>query len=460
LANRLTKALNKQALQAAGQQLPNQPLQMTGNGDSALKRSNITHTANDAPWSVTASRLEIVPVNQLDSLVNLVREQKKRYYIAVYDSNPNAIEPPMGQGFLYEKNGQVFFESLPNRTIENIDEAGGLTQLKWGDPIVYVKANPNGDIYSNNAFISALRGTFGKTIVIESNWKNPLLGPPYDDLKNFFARPISEQTAIKQDLEREQLRQLWDRLQSRLKDVGSLPLEHPAQKRLDRVRQEIDELRMAHSTTIGVSDGKLAARNWQVAENKIQEWVLAKEDLSLERILEINKIIGENLLPFENNGTKIAYAAIEAGAKFGRLREIVVGTGNFNYIHPSDVPEAMQDFLAWYKKNEKLLPPEWLAIEAYQRLISIHPFSDGNGRTCRLIANWILRRHGLPAVALDEKNLALFPARGDSNLPPDYPRQIILDGIRKSVRLYEWALEPWTDKDQLIHIEPQRGPQP
>jgi hypothetical protein len=42
LANRLTKALNKQALQAAGQQLPNQPLQMTGNGSSGTNRGNST----------------------------------------------------------------------------------------------------------------------------------------------------------------------------------------------------------------------------------------------------------------------------------------------------------------------------------------------------------------------------------------------------------------------------------
>jgi Fic family protein len=35
-----------------------------------------------------------------------------------------------------------------------------------------------------------------------------------------------------------------------------------------------------------------------------------------------------------------------------------------------------------------------LAAEMHERLVTIHPFVDGNGRTSRLIMNLILLKHG------------------------------------------------------------------
>ncbi|HTV29820.1 MAG TPA: Fic family protein, partial [Xanthobacteraceae bacterium] len=37
---------------------------------------------------------------------------------------------------------------------------------------------------------------------------------------------------------------------------------------------------------------------------------------------------------------------------------------------------------------------------AHRRLVEIHPFNDGNGRTARLLMNLILIRGGYPAVAV------------------------------------------------------------
>lgn len=38
--------------------------------------------------------------------------------------------------------------------------------------------------------------------------------------------------------------------------------------------------------------------------------------------------------------------------------------------------------------------PVVLAAEMHERLVAIHPFIDGNGRTARLVMNLILLRHG------------------------------------------------------------------
>ena len=38
--------------------------------------------------------------------------------------------------------------------------------------------------------------------------------------------------------------------------------------------------------------------------------------------------------------------------------------------------------------------PVLLAAEMHERLVTIHPFIDGNGRTSRLVMNLILLQHG------------------------------------------------------------------
>lgn len=58
----------------------------------------------------------------------------------------------------------------------------------------------------------------------------------------------------------------------------------------------------------------------------------------------------------------------------------------------------------------------------HHRLTKIHPFEDGNGRTCRLLYNWILKIKGLPPVyieAADKKRYitALTEADKDNLIP-------------------------------------------
>jgi Fic family protein len=52
-----------------------------------------------------------------------------------------------------------------------------------------------------------------------------------------------------------------------------------------------------------------------------------------------------------------------------------------------------------------------LAFEAHQRLVSIHPFNDGNGRTSRLLMNYVQRYHGQPlTIVFREDRQTYFAA--------------------------------------------------
>ena len=60
----------------------------------------------------------------------------------------------------------------------------------------------------------------------------------------------------------------------------------------------------------------------------------------------------------------------------------------------------MGDFAAWLRAAPAT--PE-TAFTAHRRLVDIHPFNDGNGRTARLLMNLVLIKGGFPPVAVRQK---------------------------------------------------------
>ena len=74
----------------------------------------------------------------------------------------------------------------------------------------------------------------------------------------------------------------------------------------------------------------------------------------------------------------------------------------FRFASPEETPAQMHDLLNWYreKSNDKTTNPLILAAEFHYRFIRIHPFDDGNGRTARMLMNFILMQHGYPPVII------------------------------------------------------------
>ncbi|WP_310428257.1 Fic family protein, partial [Chamaesiphon sp. VAR_48_metabat_135_sub] len=81
----------------------------------------------------------------------------------------------------------------------------------------------------------------------------------------------------------------------------------------------------------------------------------------------------------------------------GAYRSFNVMAAGSNYRYPDAimVPELMQEFGKWLHSNPTLHPVE-IATEIHYRLVTIHPFQDGNGRTARLLMNLSLLRSGYP----------------------------------------------------------------
>jgi Fic family protein len=60
----------------------------------------------------------------------------------------------------------------------------------------------------------------------------------------------------------------------------------------------------------------------------------------------------------------------------------------------------MQAWESWFHQAGGELHPVALAALAHHKLVAIHPFIDGNGRTARLVMNLILIRSGYPPTVI------------------------------------------------------------
>lgn len=80
----------------------------------------------------------------------------------------------------------------------------------------------------------------------------------------------------------------------------------------------------------------------------------------------------------------------------GRYRKVQVMIKGSSHMPPQPylVAKQMEDYFIWMDQQKNKLHPVVLAAELHERLVTIHPFIDGNGRTSRLIMNFILLQHG------------------------------------------------------------------
>ncbi|TZF83252.1 Fic family protein [Pedobacter sp. BS3] len=86
----------------------------------------------------------------------------------------------------------------------------------------------------------------------------------------------------------------------------------------------------------------------------------------------------------------------------GKYRDVQVLISGSEFVPPQPflVPKQMEDYFRFYNEQKDSLHPVELSAELHERLVTIHPFIDGNGRTARLIMNLILIRNGYPIAIL------------------------------------------------------------
>lgn len=173
----------------------------------------------------------------------------------------------------------------------------------------------------------------------------------------------------------------------------------------------------------------LEAINHAQAIDFIKELANKKQaELALDDILAIHKIVLQKIDDLHA----------------GRFREVMVRVVGSSTIFPNaaKVPFLMVDFMTWLQGATE--HPVIIAALAHYKLVTIHPFVDGNGRTARLLMNLLLLQHGYPiAIIKKEKRAeyiaAIEYARQKDDMTAFYA--VIIDAVEYVLDAYLEAVE-------------------
>ncbi len=87
-----------------------------------------------------------------------------------------------------------------------------------------------------------------------------------------------------------------------------------------------------------------------------------------------------------------------------RKHQVAIAGTDVELPFPVEVPILLHEFFQWYNKERKKLHPVELAALIHLKFVSIHPFTDGNGRMSRIMMNYVLHKHGFPMLNISYTN--------------------------------------------------------
>ncbi len=161
--------------------------------------------------------------------------------------------------------------------------------------------------------------------------------------------------------------------------------------------EEIEEINEGKPLPPSKSYQEQEVKNILEAMERLHKEIIGKEDAQIITpafICRLHALVGKNL------GETFESAP-------GKLRERNVTVGKYSAPDYTDVAELMDEFCKWlrnefhYEQGQRFHDFVLQAIVSHVYIELIHPFSDGNGRTGRLLEFYILLRGGNPDIASD-----------------------------------------------------------
>ncbi len=143
----------------------------------------------------------------------------------------------------------------------------------------------------------------------------------------------------------------------------------------------------------------------------------------------------------------------ENAGQYRRTQVRIVGAQHVP-PEPWEIPQHMQGWETWLRQAEQELHPVVLAAQAHHKLVAIHPFVDGNGRTARLVMNLVLFRYGYPPTVLLRVNRRQYYnvlMQADSGLPAPLIN-FVGKAVERSLTLYLDACTPQVSPLASNHI--------
>lgn len=117
------------------------------------------------------------------------------------------------------------------------------------------------------------------------------------------------------------------------------------------------------------------------------------EMLNYDKDLNLTTVLDWHRLLFKDTNEEIA----------GKVRThlVSIARSKATLALPVEIDTLMHEFFLWYNKQKNKLNPVLLAALVHLKFVTIHPFSDGNGRISRLLMNFVLHKQGYPMLNIE-----------------------------------------------------------
>lgn len=130
----------------------------------------------------------------------------------------------------------------------------------------------------------------------------------------------------------------------------------------------------------------------------------------------------------------------------GRYRTVAVRLRGSQTIlpNPIKIPELMEEFIQWLSGNNPDHSAK-IATDTHYKLVTIHPFVDGNGRTARLLMNLLLMQAGYPPAIIRKEDRSAYInslEKGQIGGSLDDYYSVIYEAVDRSLDIYLETVEP------------------
>lgn len=142
------------------------------------------------------------------------------------------------------------------------------------------------------------------------------------------------------------------------------------------------------------------------------------EAINHRNAFEYIKSLARGEEPFTERDLKTIHSLIlrdidRNGAGVYRRVPVTISGSRHVPVQPYLIEKAMEDYFRYYDAARAEEHPVILAANMHEKLVTVHPFIDGNGRTARLVMNLMLLRTGYPIAVLSgdfEDRMAYYGA--------------------------------------------------
>lgn len=243
----------------------------------------------------------------------------------------------------------------------------------------------------------------------------------------------------------ENLPQLYDQLTDLQKCLDSLrPL---SEAQVNKLTESFDieytyESNRIEGNTLTMQETHLVVNKGLTVKGK--SMVEHLEAVNHQEAIDYIRSIASKDIPFDKRTLLDIHSLVlhgidrENGGKYRQENVMISGS---SFVPPMflQVSQLMENFFVFYEDNKDTMHPVELASELHERLVTIHPFVDGNGRTARLLMNLILIRHGYPMTILssdNDKRYAYYNSLEATQTGEDPEKQQFKTFIAKNVKMW------------------------